>query len=153
MRIGNLPGGLQTAMSMAVPNGWYFKESFTAMSPDGQANVIFSSEPLNESFTTEEYAQVQSDLLMGEFPNYREISLEEFALRDEGVAVMRVFGWSPPDGDPVTQMQMYYVVAGRGYTATATTLSTNFSEICGVLIDALRSISVTVGGEAGAPPQ
>ena len=39
---------------------------------------------------------------------------------------IRRFEWTPPDGVAVTQIQLYYAEEGRGYTATATTPSTQF---------------------------
>jgi hypothetical protein len=112
-------------ISMPVPHEWFAKESLTILAPDGQANVIASSEPLDPNIDTQQYADVQGDLLRREFPSYREHSFEPFpAFGRQGW--MRVFEWQPPDGVPVTQMQVYYVENGRGYTATATTPSTQF---------------------------
>jgi hypothetical protein len=142
MRIGNLPGGPPVQMSLSLPEGWLYKESFTVLAPDGQSNVIFSSEPLDESVTTFEYADMQGDLLAKEFDDYRLTSFEEFALRDEGVAYIRTFEWIPPDGVPVKQAQIYYATPGRGFTATATATRSHFPEVSVTLMDALRSIAV-----------
>jgi hypothetical protein len=151
MRIGNRPDGLPVYLSIGVPDRWDYKETFTIFTPDRQANILFSSESLSESVTTEEYAAVQGDLLEREFPGYRQISYEEFSLLDAGVAWLRVFEWSPPDpGPPVTQMQVYYVASGRGITSTATASSMHFPEVQPNLLDVLRSIAVVEEPTAAA---
>jgi hypothetical protein len=110
---------------MPMPDDWFGKESLTLLAPDGQANIIASSEPLDPGIDTERYAQVQGDLLANEFPHYHQHSFEPFpAFGRRGW--IRVFEWQPPDGVHVTQMQVYYAENGRGYTATATTPSTQF---------------------------
>jgi hypothetical protein len=111
---------------MPLLESWFAKESVTLLAPDGQANVIASSEPLDPGIDTQTYANVQGDLLRREFPGYREHSFEPFpAFGRQGL--LRVFEWSPPDGVTVTQMQMYFAEDGRGYTATATTVATQFA--------------------------
>ena len=90
------------------------------LAPDGQANVIASSEPLDDGIDTQSYANVQGNLLRTKFPGYHEHAFEEAdAFGDHGF--MRRFEWLPPDGVAVMQIQLYYVEKGRGYTATATT--------------------------------
>jgi hypothetical protein len=42
---------------------------------------------------------------------------------------LRQFRWTPQDGPPVTQIQLYYVDEGRGFTATATTPSESFPDL------------------------
>lgn len=141
MRMGNRTGETPVQVSIAVPVGWFYKENFTLLAPYGESNVILSSEPLDESITGEEYAHIQGELLEREFPGYSEISYEDFALGDEGVAKLRVFEWMPPDGSfPVTQAQLYYVLSARGITSTATTSSVNLAKIKSTLLDVLRSI-------------
>lgn len=93
------------------------------MHEEGEANVIASTEPLDGSITGEVYAEVQGDLLESEFPGYRQYGgLEQLQL--EGLSdrgFLREFSWTPPDGVPVRQVQVYAVRRGRGFTATATT--------------------------------
>ena len=113
----------------AVPGAWFAKESTTLLAPDGQANVIASSEPLDETVEVKQYAEVQGDLLNREFPGYHEFSFEETDLFGGRRGYIRHFEWTPPDGVPVTQLQLYYVEDGRGYTATATTPSSNFRAV------------------------
>ena len=111
----------QGSIAAALPDGWYAKESLTVLAPDGQANVILSSEPLDASIDARRYAEVQGELLAREFPRYTEIGRGDTALTGGIPAGWRQFRWSPPDGLPVTQLQLYAVpVPGRGYTATAT---------------------------------
>jgi hypothetical protein len=113
-------------VSVPLLESWLAKESVTLLAPDGQANVIASSEPLDPGIDTHTYADVQGDLLRREFPGYREQSFQPFpAFGRQGF--LRVFEWSPPDGVTVIQMQMYLAEDGRGYTATATTPATQFA--------------------------
>jgi hypothetical protein len=140
--VGNRPGAGLPGVEIEPPADWFVKESFTLLAPDGQANVIFSSEPLDPTLTTETYARVQGDLLRNEFPGYREQNFWQLPLRAGGVALGRIFDWRPPDGVPVTQIQIYYVVAGRGYTSTGTTPSTNFERMYPQLLGILQSIAV-----------
>ncbi len=60
-----------------LPTGWFAKESITLLAPDGQANVIASSEPLDESLDSRAYADAQGDILRTEFPAYNEVSYIE----------------------------------------------------------------------------
>jgi hypothetical protein len=129
-------------ISASLPEGWFAKESITLLAPDGMANVIASSEPLDEGIDTNEYAKVQGDLLTKEFPGYEEFSFEETEAFGRGKGYLRRFAWLPPDGDPVVQLQLYYTEPGRGYTATATTPSTNFARFEFVLRDILEGLVV-----------
>ena len=114
-------------ISAPLPDGWFAKESLTLLAPDGQANVIASSEPLAEEIDTDTYASVQGDLLRTEFPGYDEFSFEETQVFGGRRGYVRRFEWLPPDGVAVTQIQLYFAESGRGYTATATTPSAEFS--------------------------
>jgi hypothetical protein len=120
-----------------VPEGWFVKESFTLLAPDGQANVIVSREPLLRDVDVAEYATVQGDLLRRQFPHYIEhdVSMVELA---SGMAWARTFAWSPPDGVRVRQRQLYFVVPGTGFTATATTPESQVQRFSEVFEDVLR---------------
>jgi hypothetical protein len=111
----------KSKLSAPVPDDWFAKDSYTLLSPDGQANIIMSSEPLDPSIDTEAYAHVQGDLLRKEFPGYREFIFEPTQIFGGRSGWLRRFEWKPPDGEPVVQIQLYYAENGRGYTATATT--------------------------------
>lgn len=119
-------------ISALLPVGWYFKESITLLAPDGRANVIASAEPLDPTIDLKQYAGVQGELLEKEFPGYRELAYEDMNVFGGRGGKLRRFEWHPPpsrsDGEtePVTQLQLYYVENGRGYTATATAPSTDF---------------------------
>jgi hypothetical protein len=131
----------QRRVSVPLLEHWYVKESVTLLAPDGQANVIASSEPLDAGIDTQTYANVQGNLLRREFPGYREHSFKPFpAFGRQGL--LRVFEWSPPDGVRVTQMQMYFAEEGRGYTATATTPATNFARFEEIFGQILRDIAI-----------
>ena len=114
--------------SAPVPEGWFTKDSITLLSPDGQANVIASSEPLDPSIDTARYAEVQGELLTKEFPGYVEHEYRQVEVFGGREGYLRAFEWRPPDGEPVTQLQIYHASEGRGFTATATTPSAHFAE-------------------------
>jgi hypothetical protein len=105
------------------PAGWFTKESITLLAPDGQANVICSSEPLDPTIDTDRYAAVQGDLLRNEFPGYQEAGFERRIIFGGHPGWWREFSWHPPDGVRINQIQLYFARDGRGYTATATTPS------------------------------
>jgi hypothetical protein len=104
-----------------LPEGWLAKESITFLAPDGHSNVIASSEPLDPVVDSKTYADAQGEALGKEFPGYQEISLGTDKVFGGYEGYVRKFHWTPPEGSPVTQIQLYYVEDGRGYTATATT--------------------------------
>ena len=128
------------SLSAGLPEGWFAKESITLLAPDGNANVIASSEPLDPSISTEHYTTVQGDLLAKEFPGYQQHTLEQMTIFEDRTAFRRDFEWTPPDSVPIRQIQLYYAESGRGYTATATTPTEYFAEYEMVLAAALRSL-------------
>jgi hypothetical protein len=113
-------------ISARLPEGWFAKESITLLHPDGQANVIASSEPLSPEMDTRQYADEQGKLLRGEFFGYREHAFEEARIFGRRTGFIRRFQWDPPDGVTVMQVQLYYAEASRGFTATATTPLVHF---------------------------
>ena len=125
----------------AVPPGWFVKMSWTVLAPEGQANVIVSSEPLAPSISTEEYMTIQGNLIRNEFPHYREFRLIPIFF-DHFPAWLREFSWVPPDGVPVTQFQAYCVVntaqGTRGLTATGTTPTTNVHRCRQVMLSVIE---------------
>ncbi len=147
------------SITAPLPDGWLAKESITLLAPDGQANVIASSEPLDPDITTEQYARTQGDLLHTEFPAYKEHGFQPWMLFGERSGYLREFSWTPPDGVSVTQIQLYYAEPGRGYTATATTPTSEYDRyrmvllavLTGLLIDAV-SPPGTAGSQGGARP-
>src|SRR4051794_34286815 len=146
----------RATISAPLPQDWYAKDSLTLLAPDGQANVIASSEPLSPDIDTARYADVQGDLLEREFPGFRQISFEETDAFGGRRGHLRRFEWLPPDGEAVTQIQLYYAEAGRGYTATATTPSSEFAryelELRDVLDGLLLELADAPGGSVAAPP-
>lgn len=127
----------------ARPADWFVKESLTLLAPDGQANVIISSEPLEPSMSVTDYATIQGSLLAREFPGYREFSFGPAVVFGQFPGYIRDFAWTPPDGVNVTQIQCYFVQDGRGFTGTATTPTTWFAEREFVLRDILLSATVS----------
>ena len=115
------------AVRATLPEGWFAKESTTLLAGDGQANVIASSEPLDPSIDPYSYAEVQGDLLRTEFNEYHEFDFGPHLIFGGRPGYIRDFSWRPPDGVEVRQIQLYYAEGGRGYTATGTTPSSEFS--------------------------
>jgi hypothetical protein len=138
------PTRTRSSIQLDMPHGWFFKESYTLIAPDGRANVIASSEPVEPSMTTEEYASVQGEILDREFEGYEQHGdLEAFAVSGvEGYAILREFSWTPEVGEPVTQLQLYAVRRGRGFTATATTPTSDVERFRSALYDVLGSLVV-----------
>lgn len=144
------PGGatvnrFEPHLTAPLPAGWFAKESLTLLSPDGQANLIVSSEPLDPSVDTTQYAAVQGDLLAREFPGYHQLAFEPARMLGSRQGYIRRFEWRPPDGLPVTQLQQYYVESGRGYTATATVPSTLFERFEDQFLELLGGIRIDLG--------
>lgn len=109
-----------------LPEAWFAKESITLITPDGQANIIASSEPLDGYIDAAYYAESQGEVLQYEFPYYRELSFEPAIVFENRRGYIRRFQWTPPDSYGVTQIQIYYVENERGYLATATTATNLF---------------------------
>jgi hypothetical protein len=133
----------RSTITADTPEGWLAKESITLLDPSGQANVIASSEPLNPTTDTGEYATVQGDLLRTEFPGYKELSFQPTELFGGRSGFVRKFEWTPPDGDPVTQYQLYYAENGRGYTATATAASRSLPRFETTMLEVLKSLDIS----------
>jgi hypothetical protein len=115
-------------LEISQPEAWSVKESMTLVGPGGMANVIFSSEPLDPNITAQRYADAQGEVLRKEFNGYREDYYEPALIFGGRPGFVRQFQWTPEEGPPVTQIQFYYAANGRGYTATATTPSSEFSD-------------------------
>jgi hypothetical protein len=133
------PEWTRNRLHARVPPGWTVKESVTLLSPDGQANVIVSREPVPPALTTEAYARAQGDLLRRQFPGYRELADTVLPLAG-GAARLRRFSWVPPDGTEVTQQQVYVVHAGTGFTATATSPTVDAQRFAAAFDQVLRSL-------------
>lgn len=134
-----------SSLSIELPQTWHYKESYTLLAPDGQANLIMSSEPLADEIDSDAYAHVQGEILGREFPDYAEITFEPYVIEGlDGHGWIREFQWVPPDGAPVRQTQIYGVAFGRGYTATATSPVTEYERYRADMAALLSSIAVDV---------
>ena len=135
-----------------APAGWYTKQSWTLLSPDGASNVIVSCEPLAPDQDTATYAAVQGELLQREFPGYAQLGMTEI-MTPQGPIPLRMFEWSPPDGVRVRQHQVYWVqreafaptptpgppVPAVGYTATGTCVAARAAEFEDVWFEVLTA--------------
>lgn len=134
----------RVSITLAVPSGWFYKESHLLIAPDGDVNVVASSEPLDPSMDSKAYAQAQGVLLETEFPGFWQYGGLQALHVDgsSGAAWLREFGWTPADGEPVRQLQIYAVRTGRGMTATASTLACTYPRHRDSMIRVLRSLVI-----------
>jgi hypothetical protein len=130
-------------ISASKPVEWFAKESQTFYAPDGRANVIVSSEPLDLDIDSKSYADSQGDLLEQEFPGYAEHSFEPRAVFGGRSGFLRRFTWLPEDSEPVSQIQVYYAELGRGYSATATTTTSDYPLLEVELMALLESLRIS----------
>lgn len=130
------------SITASAPDDWFVKESITLLRGDGEANVICSSEPLDERIDSQAYADVQGELLREEFPHFTEIDFLPIKAFGGHDAFARLFEWTPDDGVPVTQIQLYWAHGARGYTATATCPSSAFEASRAGLESVLTSLVV-----------
>ncbi len=129
-------------LAASIPPDWYWKESITLLAGDGEANVIFSSEPIDPGLGLEEYAMSQGKVLAENFPAYREIAFEPMTMMGGRPGRLRRFEWRPPDKPPMTQIQLYCVEGDRGYSATATTPTAHIQAAEPVLVGILERLTV-----------
>jgi len=127
-----MSGPFIASLRAELPEGWFAKESITFLAPDGQGNVIASTEPLDPSITGTRYAEVQGELLRREFPHYQELWFGPMLMLGGHSGYRRDFSWAPPDGVRVRQVQMYAVIDGRGITCTATAPENQFDRMAEV---------------------
>ena len=155
------PQPVKDHLRAAIPVGWLWKESMTLGEPEGQANVIFSSEPVEPDVDAARYAGLQKEALSREFAGYHHVAFEQMRMLGGRDGFLNRFEWQPPGSPRVTQIQIYYVEDGRGYTATATVPTENFprwSKALTAILDNLRIDDAPSPGagadgeEAGASP-
>ena len=127
---------------VSKPVDWFARESLTLLAPDGGANVIVSSEPLDPTIDSVRYAQTQGELLRQKFPRYRQQSFESREVFGGRAGFVRRYSWQPPDDEPVTQIQLYFAEGGKGYTATATSPTDDFADYELVLLELLDSLRI-----------
>jgi len=133
MRVSSSIGG-------EIPTGWLWKETMTLLAPDGTSNVIASSEPLPDGVDAAAFARSQGELLYRTLPAYAELDFSPSAAFGTPDGFVRTFEWAPPEGQPVTQVQIYAVVGNRAYTATATAEKQSFPAARTALLEVLRSV-------------
>ena len=86
----------QPQISARMPEAWLGKESITLIAPDGQANVIASTEPLDASVDATRYAEIQGELLRFEFPYYRGLSFNSALVFGNRRGMFAVFNGRRP---------------------------------------------------------
>lgn len=131
-----------TIVAADVPAEWQWKESVTIVAPDQQTNVIASSEPMPAGMDLRGFADSQGELLRSQLPGFAEVDLSPSPAFGQADGFVRTFQWNPPESLPVTQIQIYAVVSGRGYTATATATTDTFGAAKPALLALLASLTV-----------
>jgi molecular chaperone DnaK (HSP70) len=122
----------ELVLAAVVPLYWFAKGELTLLHTSGVAHIIASSEPIDPSFNSRQYAEAHKNDLH-EFDGFRELSFRSapaFGLRS---GYVRQFEWQPPRESRVRQIQIYSAAQGRGYVATATTSSLQFAALEEVL--------------------
>jgi hypothetical protein len=139
---------LHPGLAVGLPEGWFGKVSLTVLAPDGEANVIVSSETVDDDTETFAYATGQGELMREEFAGYEELSFGPVDVFGGRAGWERTYRWTAEGRDHVTQIQLYYVARGRACIATATTLSEIFDEVEPTLRDVLASVRLTAAHHA-----
>lgn len=138
--------------ALHVPPGWETREEISLLAPNGRANVLASSVPLEKPLTTEEYASLHSEQMPIEFRGYKEASFEPAQLLGDKSCWVRDFKWDPPDtAGSVRQLQVYHSDGKRGYTATVTALVADFLEQEAELLQVLRGLRIASATQETAP--
>lgn len=133
----------QSILRAELPDGWLGKDSMSLLEPNGRCNVICSSEPLDPSIDAFEYARWQGELLEEEFNGYELIAFKPELVFGGRPGYMREFSWTPEDGRTIRQIQLYYSVSGRGFTATATSPEDDFDDLEATLRHCLLNLKIT----------
>jgi hypothetical protein len=129
-------------LSAPILDGWTF--NLRLQDANGAMNVIFSSEYTPEEVDSKGYSEQQGKLLATEFRDYREFTYEVMSVFGDHDGYLRAFEWSPEEGPPVRQIQLYHASNGRGYTATATTRRENYTENERHLVSVLRRLQLHI---------
>lgn len=121
----------------------------TLVRGDGEANVIFSSEPLPPEMGAGEYARSQVELQRRECTGYRQSSFGEESVFGDRRGYVHSFEWLPPDGLPIVQTQAYFVHGGRGYVGTATCPAASLARLRAELMAVLAGLRIEAGNGGG----
>jgi len=135
----------ESRLRISTPDGWPVQDQLTVHEPHGRANVIVSTEPLDDGMDARRYADAQGHQLE-EFRDYHELTFEPALVFGGRPGYRRWFEWTPEAGERVTQVQIYYAFAGRGYTATATATAEAFGELESALLHLLDAVSLSSSG-------
>jgi hypothetical protein len=127
-------------LTAMLPDGWIGRESITLLAPTGNANVIASSDEVNPTLNTKDYADAQVAQARAEFPGYRQLMLKEFRVFGGLPGYIHQFEWESDKGT-VRQTQLYYVANGTVWYATATATSIAYEQVQGQLLEVLSGLS------------
>jgi len=133
----------QPRLTALVPDRWVAKESIQMLAPDYRANVIASGEPLGSDMDLDAYAEAQGRLLKEFFPGYTEHELRSAKMFGGRDVLLRRFEWTAPPDVRVAQIQVYFVEAGRGFTATATVEEKRLEDFQSSLTEILAGLELT----------
>lgn len=132
-----------------VPDGWLVRETIQLALPEHDAYVVASTDLVPDGTTPEDYAGQFEQALAGGLPGYEQLTVETVELQGGRSALVRKSRWSPPEGEPVAELQMYVVANGRGIVSTARVPEKAFDELEPQLRELLAGIGVDGHGPAG----
>lgn len=132
---------ISSRISVTLPEGWLWCDSLQLVSPDGDAQIRATTEPLPDNVGLADFVQQRGDLLRRDCPGFEEHRLEPVVLRGGVPGSLREYSWNPEEGQRVRQLQVHAQVGARVVTATATD-SSDATRLAR-LLDTLLSLDVT----------
>ena len=131
-------------LTVDVPDGWLVRESIELAAPDEGAYVTASVEGVDPDTTAEQVADRYRQAVAERLPEYEELAVERIELSPGRPAVVRKVRWKPPQDEPVAELQMYSIRAGRAIVATARGREASFDKLEPTLRDVLAATDVGV---------
>ena len=128
-------------LTAAAPEGWLARESIQLSNGAG-ASVVATVDFVPPDTTPELLAQEYSEIMSRGLPGFVDVDLASITLASGAPGLLRRFRWTPEEGGPVTQLQLYAVEEGRGVVATAAAPADSFSELEPMLHELLRSLEL-----------
>lgn len=136
-------------LTALIPEGWVVRESIQLASAEQNAYVVASVDVLARGTTAEQYAGQYEEQLRRRLPGYEEVLVETVELPQARSGFLRKFRWAPPEGEPITELQMYVVENGRVIVSTARAAEEAFDELEPQLRDLLAGIGFGPPAPAG----
>ena len=139
------------ALTAAAPDGWLARESIRLSNGAG-ASVVATVDFFPRDTTPEALAQEYREILSHGLAGFVDVDLTQITLASGTPGLLRRFRWTPEEGGPVTQLQLYAVEEGRGLVATAAAPADSFAGLEPMLHELLRGLELpraSAGGSIG----